>query len=235
MIAAVLPTLKTFRNRMREVWSLPWQQTGNNERILYAISIIADLLGDAVAAGIASRFPGVYSYESLGIIGHERRITRGPYESDATYALRLRRWLDDHRRRGSAYAMLAQLHAYYAPQNFPITLIYRSGRRFHMAADGTITRDIVEGGFVIDDELPQKWARWWLFYETDHFGAPSALTPEDIADLRHVPREWNAAHCLGTIVVMTPGTELWNWPLGRTWDESGTWDVPGDVAFIPVD
>lgn len=232
MTAAVLTKIVTYRDRMRDRWSPPWLATGNNEKLLYAIALLADVCGDAMTAALAMRFPGLYSYESLPVIGRERRITRGPYETDAGYASRLRRWLDDHRRRGGPYAMLAQLHAYFAPNNFPIELVYRSGRRFVMALDGTVARSVA--ATFAPDARPEQHARWWLFYTTDDYDTPD-LSTEDRADIAHVPREWNNARCIGTVVVMPPGSETWGWPLGRKWNRHVKWNNPARGAKVMVD
>lgn len=232
-VTRTIAKIITYRDRLRERWSPPWLQTGNNEKLLYAAGMLADVCGDAMVAALAMRYPGLYSYESLPVIGRERRITRGPYETDAGYAARLRRWLDDHRRRGGPYAMLAQLYAYFAPNGFPITLVYRSGRRFDMAPDGTVTRSIVPTFGL--DARPEQHARWWLFYATDDYDVDD-LSDEDRADLAHVPREWNNARCAGTIVVMPPGVELWNWPVGRRWNRHVKWNNgAGRGAKVTVD
>lgn len=216
---------------MRERWVPPWLSRGNAEKFLYAISLQADIFGDALVAGVASRFPGVYSFESLAPIGRERRIARGPLESNETYALRLRRWLDDHRRRGGPYALLAQLHAYYAPANFVIELIYRSGRHFTQQANGTITRAL-ETVPRFDTDYA-RWARWWLIFTTDQFTLGS-LTAAQIRDLKHVPREWNDAASIGTLIVMTTDAQTWDWP-DIAWDADVTWDAPGEVASFAIE
>jgi hypothetical protein len=189
------------------------------------------------------RFPGYYSVESLPVIGRERRIRRGRIETHEVYATRLRRWLDDHRRRGGPYALLAQLHAHFAPDNFPIALVYRNGRRFAMKADGTVTRDVIAWE---PDHEPAKWARWWLIYQwpeelldDGHWGDPgtwgdggvwgSSLSPQQVTDLRLVPKEWNAAHCFGRLILVEGG-ELWGFPSG-TWGDPGTWGGGSSVQL----
>lgn len=223
-----MTTTLTFRDRIRQL-SPPWLQRGWAEKLLYAYAVQLDAFADALNAGVKLRFPGLYSMESLGLIGRERRISRGLLETDATYAARLPRWLDDHRRRGGPYAMLAQLHAYYSPSTFHTELIYRSGRRFTMQPDGSVTRDDVVWN---PDGNPAQWARWWLFLYTDDYLPP--LTAQQIADIRLIPTEWNAAHCFGTVVVFPTGAELWDFPNGHTWDESGVWDTADTVSTIAV-
>lgn len=223
-------TLRTFRDRMRQL-SPPWLQSGNAERLLYALAVQVDACADALLAGVRARFPGQYAPdETLPLLGRERRIVRGPYESNGTYAARLRRWLDDHRRRGGPYALLAQLHAYYSPNTFAIDLLYRSGRRYRMNAAGVVTRD--DTGFT-PDSTPARWARWWLYLYTSTYALP--LSAEDKAAASLVPREWNAAHCQGTLVIVPGDAEFWNFPLGHVWNESGTWNTTDVAESITIE
>lgn len=224
--------LRTFRDTLRDL-SPVWLRGKVAGGVLYAIGAVVDALGDALVGGVKARFPGLYGYESLGIIGRERRIRRGRAETDEVYASRLLPWLDHHRRRGGPYAMLAQLHAHYATHPFRIDLVYANGRRFSMAADGTITRD------DIGDIKLSKWAYWTLYYfwpdpvHTDGVWSDpgtwddggvwdSDLSIPDVTDLRLIPREWNAAHPFGNVVLLTADIELWDYP-------TGTWDEPGGV------
>jgi hypothetical protein len=215
------PKPRPLRDGVRTV--VPWwasHERSRPGRLLWAIALHADALIDACVAGVEMRFPLLHSPESLSIIGRQRRIRRGPDETDEVYASRLARWWDDHRRRGGPYALLEQIRAYFAPSYFPVQLVYRSGRRFMMSAAGEITYDEI----VWDpDDVPEKWARWWLFYEWPNVVAEdgtwdspgtwddggvwdSSLTAAEIADLRAVPREWNAAHPYGTLVLLAPGS-----------------------------
>ncbi len=222
--------------------------------VLYSIATQVDALTEALTAGLKSRFPGYYSTDSLPLIGRERRIRRGRGgESDAIYAERLRRWLDDHRHRGGPYALLAQLHAHYAADPFEITLLYYpsallgSGvaRRYVLEADGTVTRDTA---FWIPDDDVVRWARWWLIYQWpagvvddgewgdagtwgDGGTWGSNLSPAEVDDLRAVPREWNAAHCFGRVTLLTEAAELWGFPVG-TWGDPGVWG--GEQVTISV-
>lgn len=219
---------RTFRDRIRQVCP-SWLQHGYAEKLMYSFGVQIDIFADALVAGVKMRFPNLYSAESLPLIGRERRISRGLLESDAVYADRLTRWFDDHRRRGGPYAMLAQLHAYFRPNNFPIELIYRSGRRYSMDASGNVVRDDIT---FSPDIRPEQWARWWLFLLTDNYLPP--LSAQERADIALIPTEWNAAHCSGTVIVLPTGGELWNYPPGRTWNESGTWNTADVVSVVQV-
>jgi hypothetical protein len=240
----VTEPILTFRDMLLQKVP-PWLRRGTAQKILVSIGQHVDAYADAVVAGVKLRFPGFYTDESLPLIGRERRIRRGPNESAATYATRLLRWLDDHRHRGNPYTMLAQLFAYYAPNSFAITMVYRSGRYFAMDANGVVTR----GDFDTStwDDLPEQWARWWLFYDwPDDVGSDgvwddpgvwdddglwdSDLTVADAYDLRLVPTEWNAARSLGTVVLLSGDIELWDFPIG-TWDDPGVWEDRAPATF----
>jgi len=225
-----LEPAETFRDRLRKRVA-PWLQRGNNEKLLYTLGVHLDAFGDALIAAVKLRFPGLYSSESIPYIGRERRIPRGLSEGDAAYVERLRRWRIDHRRRGGPYAMLAQLWTHYAPNNFPIDLVYYSGRRFLMDVAGNVERTTVAWW---PDSNAAKWARWWLFYQTDQWVSdePTAAERED---LLLIPRQWNAAHPLGSIVLYSSGSELWNYPPGHEWNEGGVWNTAGVVRFLNVD
>jgi hypothetical protein len=196
----------TFRDVALQL-SPPWLQRGRAARWIYSVAAQLDALADASLNGIKLRFPGLYSYEPLALQGRERRIRRGRAEADAVYAPRLQRWLVDHKRRGGAYALLAQLHAHFATGSFPIDLVYKSGRRYQMDAAGNVTRNTVP---VIPTT---RWARWTLFYWTDAF--PDPLSADDLVDLAVIPKEWIAAHCIGRVLIMRTGSELYDYHVPR--------------------
>lgn len=212
--------LRTYRDAIREI--SPWWLRGPiGGSVLYAIGSVVDGIADGLRAGVKMRFPSYYSNESLPLLGRERRIRRGRFELEVTYATRLIPWLDHHRTRGGPYALLAQVHAFYAPNNFPIELRYASGRRFVMdPADGSVERDDVV--WTPPGGLLPKWARWWLTYtwpeaiEDDGIWSDpgtwddggvwdTSLSAADVRDIRVVPREWNAAHAIGRITLDSSG------------------------------
>lgn len=225
----------TFRDRVKRIVP-PWLRRFWASRIMYSFAIFFDLLVDAVTAGVHLRFPGYYSEETLAFIGRGRRIPRGPNESAASYALRLVTWLDAHGTRGGPYSMLQQLHAFWGGA-FPMFILYPSGMRYSLATDGTITRD------VVDWEIPEtaKWARWFLFMNWpddsvlddgiwDDAGAwddggawDSALTTDEIGEIRAVPELWNAAHGNGEIIL-----------LRSTDDPEDHWNDPTPLVAIAM-
>jgi hypothetical protein len=235
--------LQTFRDTLRRI-TPPWLQHDVAGRVLHTIGVTLDACADATVAGVKLRFPG-YMPEALPLLGRERRISRGRLEPDELYAQRLMRWLVDHQRRGGPYAMLAQLYAHYASAPMVIELQYRSGRRFRMDVAGSVTRDIA--GWSDGD--PAQWARWVLRLALptasvdggtwdnadDQWADPAsvwdcALSPDDVADYTLIPREWNAAHCIGLVELLTTDLETWN--SERPWSEvSGRWNGPSPIQL----
>jgi hypothetical protein len=224
--------LRTWRDTLRQIVPV-WLRGKNLGGVLFAVGSIVDTMNDALVGSVKARFPGKYGTEPYGIIGRERRIRRGRTEPDATYQQRLVGWLDAHALRGGPIALLQQLWQHYAPNNFAIELVYANGRRFSLAVDGSITWDDV------GDFHTAEWAHWTLYF---HWPDPvhtdgvwddagtwddggvwdSDLTPQEVTDLRLIPREWNAAHCFGNVVLLNSSIELWDYPVG-------TWDDPGGV------
>lgn len=235
--------LITFRDTVKQICPR-WLRNGWAEKLMYAIAIQLDALMDALVFGIMARFPGAYTPESLPLLSRERRILRGRNETDAVHANRLKFWLDDHPLRGGPYGMLGQLKAHFAADPFPIQLVYYSGRRFSMDVDGVVTRDDIVWS---PDANTAKWARWWLFYEwptpigddglwgdAGTYGDGgvwgSDLTVAEVTDLRAVPREWNAAHAIGRLVLIPAGAELWGNPEGL-WGDAGVWGGAAPVQL----
>lgn len=229
-----------WRDRVRLVVP-PWLRIEIAEKLLYAVAIQMDALTEMASAAVKIRFPGLYTEESLPMIGRERRIRRGRIESKENYSRRLSNWLTDHKGRGGPYAMLAQLFAYYDGNHFPIRLVYRTGRAFDMDTAGEITMSDVSW---TPDAEPEKWARWWLVYEWptpiaaahvyDEVGLSyddgstydSGLTVTEVYDLLVVPREWNAAHAFGHVLLLNGGA-VYDYP-------PETYDAPGLVYGDPT-
>lgn len=216
--------MKTFRDTFLGVVP-PWLRRKNGANLIFALGLQMDVMVDALVSGVQLRFPGKFSPESLPFLSRDRYVSRGRYEASATFADRLISWLDDHLTRGGPYAMLRQLQAHFAPNNFKIELIYALGTRYTMAADGGVTIDQVTW------TPPGKPAdthpdRWWLFYHAPQFVQTQdwddvgptwddgrlwdcGLSPDDVADLRLVPTSWNTASAYGHIVILNDG-EAWD-------------------------
>lgn len=233
-----------FRTRLTQF--VPrWLKQTVMYRLIWTIGVHIDVAGDYIIAALRKRFLEPDSFDALSLHGAMRKIPRGPYEPDETYAARLPNWFDVHKRRGNPYALLEQLFLYFQPAPFPIDLVYPSGLRFSLAADGTIT-----WGFDGPTDInPAQWARWTLIFHWPNAFPPnpawdggiwddggvwdSELPGTDAAAIRVVPEAWNAAHAIGTIIVLAPGAEAWDYPFG-IWDDGGTWDSASAFGVAPI-
>src|SRR5688500_14116376 len=138
-MASADPQLFQFRDLVRQ-FSPWWLQTGTALKLLYVIGLHCDVLAQMAVEGVRRRFAGADSYDSLALIGRERRIVRGRAEPAPTYASRVQRCLDAHRLRGGPYPMLRLIYAHYAADRLLVWLRYYSGRQYAMDLEGAIVR-----------------------------------------------------------------------------------------------
>jgi hypothetical protein len=230
-----VPTYASFLLRIGP----PWLQRAVGERFMLALGSELDVLYERGRQSIKQRFPAVVDETSLGRIGAERRIRRGPGESAETYARRLRRWWDDHRRRGGPYALLAQLYSYFvASLNPRIDVVYHSGTRRWIPGgvevddpDELVTRDSI----TWEADGTDEWAQFWVFFHlgtlindvfvnedgdvfVDENGDPivaesSTLSDAEAAVFLAIVREWNAAHIKRAhVVLLVEGSALVGYP-----------------------
>lgn len=200
-----------FRFLLRD--SLPaWLRGGDIGNVVFAIGAHIDAVGDAANYAIRKRYPEETSEDASSLLSADRKILRGPSESWAHFAPRLRAWRQAHQRRGGPYALLEQLHGYWGGI-MRIALRYYGVDRtqFTMTTGGVITRSVG----THDDGNPD-WARWLLIFywptavvSDGNWGDPgtwgdggvwgSAFTPDQIATFRAVPTAWGNAHSRGRI------------------------------------
>lgn len=239
----------------------PWLLRGERRKLLEVLGAELELVVTRTWRGVLARLPGGGDGPALAATGRERGIRRGPDEPAATYARRLRIWWDAHRRRGSPYVMLEQLHAFFVDTLDPLRVdeVAHSGLRHQLADDGAIARDVI----TWDPAPAGEWAHIWVFY---HLGdlpvATATLVTEagdvivtsagddlvavtelsgigaiaaDAAELYlAIPREWSAAHIPYVTVVLLHGSaRLWGYPVPvPTWGTWGTWQSTDPVVLI---
>lgn len=216
------------------VWRIgpPWLQRATSKLVLAAIGTPLDTLAVRTSRGVWARFPRWDWPDALILLGRERRIRRGPYEAAGIFAPRIVGWLDAHRGRAGAYALLAQLRAFWAGSDVgDIEVVSHRGVR-HSVADGEtdITRDVITWGA----DGTEDWCQVWVMLHVD--ADPS---PIDVATYLAVPVDWSAAHVLREHVVIFWGHgRLWDypppsgdwdaWESGLTWDE---WDAEAPLTI----
>lgn len=168
--------MPTFRDQLlaRVPW---WLRNGNAGKVLWTIGVHIDALVDAAAVAVKHRFPGNTTLvDALPIVGRDRKIRRGVYETTATYQSRLVRWLDYHHYRGSPGELLRKVQEHFAPLHKELTLRSYLGRQYVLKVDGTLVGPTQYAGVWPPDGDAARWARLWLYvdygtvYMTDEFG-----------------------------------------------------------------
>ena len=219
------PGITTFRDSIRRL-SPRWLSHGNAEKLLYAIGVHLDALGDAAVAAIAARFPNFYTPETLAITGRERGIRRGFVETDAGYAERLRVWWDTQKHRGNPYSLMRQVQGLLAGHLVPMAVVNNSGAWYTLDAAG------VPGYHPTTawnwDGDTRRWSRFWLIlyppntlwtptvgwgsgdvWGSNTFGDPdtqvtwgSTARLNEVNQIRALVSEWQAPHarCQNIIV-----------------------------------
>ena len=163
-----------------------WLQTGVAEKFLYVCGLGMDALLEKLNEGIRMRMPGYGDVSGLPYIGADRLITQGLSETAAAYVLRLKAWLDDWQRAGSAPSVLQQLFGYVSPaapmmrtvSNSSVWDTYIEGSTpqtqtpaHYLASPANFNWDN-NGDAHQPGQIP--WWRWWLvmFAGTTVAGGP---------------------------------------------------------------
>lgn len=233
----------------------PWLQRTEGAKLMLSLGDTLDLVAGRAIDAVAARFPSSTSDElTIALLGKERRILRGPQEDVATYAGRMRTWLDDHARRGGPRALARQVWGFWrSTLNPAFEIVYPGGRRYSVDTSGNVTRD------DIGTSPSDAWARYWIVFHlpgtlpdttwiddsgatmADETGAGlvfaalaggGALDDDTAEAFRSVPREWSPAHVSRVDLLLLYGGA---WYLGQpgvtlgdghTLGSAGSYELP---------
>lgn len=192
-------------------------------RYLYGIVALLDAGAQFVIEGIQARFPGIGTPTALPYIGRDRRIIRGPLESDAAYAARLIEWLDLWRAAGNAYALAKAFQAFLAPGRPRIRIVTRSGFWWTLEPSGELTWHLATPNNWDWDSLthPERaacWSDFWVIVYPPHFSTAGTwgdggslwgerkafgqdTTTQNVETIRALIRQWKAAHARCVMVI----------------------------------
>jgi hypothetical protein len=249
-------TTKTFRDlilRNAVGWQLgaPATRPGAidylGSRFLYSFAIMSDILGDDLVAGIRKRFPtyiepgsSAPASDALSYIGRDRTIPQGPSEPNASYALRLSRWIDDWKLSGNAFVLLDQLAAYFTPQTTTLRLVNNWGIWYTRNPDGS--RSLVQSPLVVgvgnwnwDNKGPWQanpgplfaWSRFWVIIYCNG-GVPFDVGPRwgDVGAVYSSSRTWGST--------ATPDQVAAIRSIVLTWKAAHSWCQNIILAFDPA-
>ena len=139
-----------------------WLSSGDGGLVLQSLMQVVDDYSQRAREALELRMPTRVADDALAELGADRSIPRGRNETSANYAQRLLgwRWPRGHRTRGSAFALLAQISAYFGG----IVGITRdvNGGYYTRAADGTESVSLFNT-WNWDNTLPApNWGRFWV-------------------------------------------------------------------------
>jgi hypothetical protein len=218
----------SFRETLRH-YVPPWlaDRPGRNVafRYLYGIVSVLDAGAEVLMQGLQARFPGLCTPTALPYIGRDRRIIRGPQQTDAAYAAELLRWLEYWRGAGNAYTLALALQTFLYPGAPRVRIVTRSGVWYTLDPDGELTQTRAEPNNWDWDSIthPEKaghWSEFWVIVYPPHFndagnwgtsdgqtwGAGTAFGIDaasgTVAALRRLIQQWKGAHtrCVCLIV-----------------------------------
>lgn len=211
--------MATHRFRTAFYKLLPaWLIDEEGELVHGSLGTLKDEFVDRLVQGLYARYPEFAPPDALAYLGRDRKIVRGINEPAESYAVRLMRWLDDHRTRGNAFALMDQLAAY-CQADVRIRTVDSSGNWYTRERDGSRSWLLDQGNWNWDNASSAQWARFWvIIYPTaagepwapmspnigdpgpweDNIGTPgytvgTTATPEQVASVRAIIREWKPA------------------------------------------
>jgi hypothetical protein len=180
-------SVRGFRDRFRD-YTPAWLQNtpGLNVayRTIWMVCAALDVMMEAIIQGRAAAFPGLGTPTALPLIGSSRGIRRGIDETDESYALRLRNWLDTWENAGADAIVLAELQAQITPLP-KCRIVARNGHWTTLDPDGTVT--VTDAAWDWDgNSNPERndptvpcWSDYWIIV----YSPPWAITGTSLAAL----------------------------------------------------
>jgi len=210
-------------------------------KFLYVVCAILDLMMEVTLQGVQAALPGVGTPTALPLIGQSRAIIRGEAESDASYAKRLRAWLDTWKNAGSSETLALQIQAFLG--NTPmVRIVTRSGYWVTLATDGTTSTTTAAWNW--DGASNPERAGWWsdlwiIIYPTEWTVAgtigATADPSHDVEGLGHlvpssavdgilaIVEQWKAAHTWIVALIWSYDVTLFDPAAPVVGDPDGTW------------
>jgi hypothetical protein len=194
----------------------------NGEKLRAGVTLVLDALVQLAEMGVKARMPDLAPEDALPLIGRDRRIRRGFIESSASYRVRLKRWLDDHRIAGSSFAVMQQVRGYMSPYTPRMRVV-------HTSPDGALAKWCTlnpDGTKEVHHQSPCNWdwdgqtTAWWrswliiygsgtpwlqepdyndtspvdAIWGSDQFTWGSTAKADEVRSIQTIVGEWTAAH-----------------------------------------
>lgn len=132
-------TLRGQLRRLLPSWlrDRPWIQKTTGFRILWTVALVLDASLQMMIEGVRAAFPTLGTPTALPYHGRDRRMFRGPFQTDEQYAIALLEWLDLWRAAGGPRGLARALQLYLDPNAPVIRVVNRNGFWVTLNADGS--------------------------------------------------------------------------------------------------
>jgi hypothetical protein len=158
-----MTSILEFRDEIAAQGVVPkWLRGWVGIRFLYAIGLHIDLLRETLIRGVKARFPGFHT-GATAILCRDRKVLRGPEETEDQICARLRNWRQAARIKGNPVAVLEQLQAYLTPHTPRIRLVNNAGSWLEISTTGAITTGDGTWNWDGNTELSSRfWVLIWV-------------------------------------------------------------------------
>jgi hypothetical protein len=157
-----------FRTVRRFLGPSRFTTDGESGLVGYALDIMKDGFVERVRQGLLARFPqndatgaATAPPDALVAMGRDRRVARGIFDTDVTYAARLRLWLDDRRTSGNPFTLMRQLAGYTGAGTVSFRTVDNSGNWYARDAAGVETSSLKLANWNWDGSSA-LWSRGWV-------------------------------------------------------------------------
>lgn len=210
--------VSSFRRAIRAI-APPWLLGFVGERYLYTIGLFQDAFADTLGYSVLARFPQSGIAGILPHLGRDRKLDRGPNESDDAFALRIKQARRIWRNAGGPWALMSQVQAYFSPTLPTIRVVSNTQAPdqatsinvwYTLSPTGERTSGVTKMNTFGTDPTawPVGWywgdddplnLRWWRFWVIVGAEVPSFVDPmvesETVADLNRIIAKWTPPHC----------------------------------------
>ncbi len=223
-----------------------WLQGPNGLAYAGVLGKLKDQISDNAKAAATVGMPTAARPDALPVIGFERQLVRGPAESDAQYAERLRTAFDAWALAGTPLGMLLQIEILYP--GIPVVIVQQAARAFTLNPDTSLPplqRLVIQtlggGGWRFDTNggLPLSqgfWSRaavlfpgplptsWNDITSPPTATAPNAPTVAEVNTLIKVINQWKPAKVTMKYIAVLVAGRMWGYPPSQQWGAgTGTW------------
>lgn len=225
---------QTYRT-IRKSLAPRWLTEGEGEKVGYALDLIKDAFAQRAYLGLLARLPQGNSLgtatappDALAAMGRDRRVVKGIGESDTSYALHLRNWLNDRRTAGNPFTLLRKLSDYTGTTNgVSFRTVDNSGNWYSRSATGVETSSLATGNWNWDGNTA-AWSRFWVIIypgtlwtsTSQTWGAAgswagaisnwgsTAITSEQVKTLQALVTDWKpgGTACVNIILALDPAS-----------------------------